>query len=364
VNDAIGLGAASNVLVRDVAAALSAQVVGDGSLNIERVVHPSAAERSSDLAVAITADALTALATSKAQAAVVADKSAATRGGLKAAIVTTADRSALAKLTALFDGGPVHGAGVHSTAIVAPDAAIGDGVSIGAYVTVGARSRIGARTVILPNVSIGADVSIGANGLIYSGVRIGDRVSIGERVIIHFNAAIGNDGFSFLPATGRGTGAKPTRVHSLGDVAIGNDVEIGANTTIDRATLETTRIGDGTKIDNLVQIAHNAQIGQSCLICGMVGVSGSVEIGDRVLLGGGVGIADHIKIGSDAMVAAGSGVGTNVAAGSKVSGYPAMPHERAVDIIAFLSRHKRLLRDLDDVKARVAALGAPAELKK
>jgi UDP-3-O-[3-hydroxymyristoyl] glucosamine N-acyltransferase len=233
---------------------------------------------------------------------------------------------------------------------------------------IGPRSRIGAHTVVLANVTIGADVTIGANGLIYAGVRVGDRVSIGERVIIQFNAAIGCDGFSFLPvpgnAEGADTGATPPRVHSLGAVAIGDDVEIGANSTIARATLETTRIGDGTKIDNLVQIAHNVKIGQSCLICGMVGVSGSVQIGDRVLVAGGVGIADHVKIGSDAMVAAGSGVGTNVPANGRVSGYPAMPHERTVDIYMFLARHKRLIDDLTEVKSRLETIENSAANKK
>ena len=342
------------MLVRDVAAALSAQVVGDGSLNIERVVHPSAAEHASDLAVAMSSDALSALAASKAQIAIVSDK-AKPRDGLKAIIVAGHERQTLAKLTVLFDGGPAHDAGVHPSAIIAPDATIGVGVSIGPFVTVGARSRIGAHAVVLGNVTIGADVTIGSNSVIYAGVRIGDRVSIGDRAIIHFNATIGSDGFSFVPVTGAGKG-KPQRVHSLGNIAIGEDVEIGANTTIDRSTLETTRIGHGTKIDNQVQIGHNVRIGESCLICGKVGIAGSVEIGDRVLLGGGAGIADHIKIGSDAIVAAGSGVGTSIAAGAKVSGFPAIPHERSAELYIFLARHKRFVRDLAEVKARIAEI--------
>jgi UDP-3-O-[3-hydroxymyristoyl] glucosamine N-acyltransferase len=343
------------MLVRDVAAALSAQFVGDGSLNVERAVHPSAAERPSDLAVAMSGDAFAALAESKAQIAIVADKSAKLHGSLKAIIIAGQGRATLARLTALFDTGPAHASGVHSSAVIAPDAVIGAGVSIGPFVTIGPRSRIGVNTKIMSNVSIGADVAIGEGSLVYSGVRIGDRVSIGDRAIIHFNATIGSDGFSFQPVTGAG-GGKPLRIHSLGNVTVGDDVEIGANTTIDRATLETTRIGDGTKIDNQVQIGHNVRIGESCLVCGKVGIAGSVEIGDRVLLGGGVGIADHIKIGSDAIVAAGSGVGTSIAAGAKVSGYPAMPHERSVETFMFLSRHKRVLRDLDEVKARLAAI--------
>ncbi len=349
------------MLVRDVAAALSAQVLGDGAFAVERIVHPSEAERPSDLAVAMSRDAFDALATSKAQVAIVSGTSPRPER-LKAVIIAGQERPALARLTAMFDAGPAHMAGIHPTAVVAPDATVGEGASVGPFVTIGPRSRLGAGTVILANVSIGADVAIGANGLIYSGVRIGDRVSIGDRVFIQFNASIGCDGFSFIPVTDSGKGP-PMRVHSLGSVLIGDDVEIGANTTVARATLEATRIGDGTKIDNLVQIAHNVRIGKACLICGNVGISGSVEIGDRVLLGGGVGVADHVRIGSDAVVAAGSGVGSNVAAGAKVSGFPAMPHERSLDIYAFLSRHRRYARDLEDVKSRVAAMENPAREK-
>ena len=148
----------------------------------------------------------------------------------------------------------------------------------------------------------------------------------------------------------------PVRVHSLGDIVIGNDVEIGACTTIDRATLTTTRIGDGTKLDNQVQIAHNVTIGNGCLICGMVGISGSVDIGDGVLIGGGAGVADHVKIGAGAMIAAGSGVATNAAAGSKMSGYPAMPHERNTEAFAFLMRNKRFSKAIKDAEARIDAL--------
>ncbi len=343
------------MLVRDVATALSAQLVGDGSLPIERIVHPAAADKPSDLAVAMTSDTFSALVSSKAQAAVISSQSAPPER-LKAVILAPPGRPSLARLTALFDAGPAHAPGIHPTAVVAPDATIGEGVSIGPYVTVGPRSRIGAKTVILGNVSIGGDVAIGGGGLIYSGVRIGDRVRIGERVIIQFNASIGADGFSFLPPEPGASPPMPVRVHSLGNVVIGDDVEIGASTTIDRATLATTRIGNGTKIDNLVQIAHNVTIGNGCLICGMVGISGSVEIGDGVILAGGVGIGDHVTIGAGAMIAAGSGVATNVPAASKVSGYPAMPHERFAKVVAFMMRHERVTRGLKSAEERLDAL--------
>ena len=269
------------MLVREVAEALSARLVGDGSLRIERIVHPADADKPSDLAIAMNAESFEALSTSQAVAAVVSAKLPAVPARVKSVIIPEHERAALAQLTALFDGGPAHGTGIDKTAVVAADAEIGDGVSIGPFVVIGPRSRIGARTVMLSHATIGADVTIGEQGLIYSGVRIGDRVSIGARAIIHYNAVIGSDGFSFLPTPA----AIPVRVHSLGKIMIGDDVEIGAASTIARATLESTQIADGTKIDNHVHIAHNVKIGKACLICGMVGISGSVTIGDHVVIG-------------------------------------------------------------------------------
>ena len=151
-------------------------------------------------------------------------------------------------------------------------------------------------------------------------------------------------------------GVTVTRVHSLGSVEIGDDVEIGACTTIDRATLELTRIGRGTKIDNHVHIGHNVTIGESCVVCGMVGISGSVTIGNRVRLGGGVGIGDHLRIGDAAVIGAGSGVASNVAAGALVSGSPAVPHQRMLEQVLYAGRQKRLHEKVEDMASRLAAM--------
>jgi UDP-3-O-[3-hydroxymyristoyl] glucosamine N-acyltransferase len=346
--------------IKDIAEALAARLEGDGGLEIDRLVHPERAECASDLALAMSGDALAALARSKAQAAVVAAKNPAPAGALKALISVDNPRMALARLTALFDPGPAHEPGAHPTAIVAPDATLGEGVSIGPYAVVGPRSRIGARTVILSHVTVGADVILGTHGLLHSGVRIADRVTIGDRVIIHANAVIGSDGFSFSPDLTSPEAFVPgvvvTRVHSLGTVAIEDDVEIGACTTIDRSTIETTRIGRGTKIDNHVHIGHNVQIGESCMICGMVGISGSVRIGDRVRLAGGVGIGDHVELGDEVVVAAGSGVASNAPAGASLSGYPALPHQRTLEHLLYLGRQKRLHGKVDEMSARLEAL--------
>lgn len=353
--------------IKDIAEALGAPFAGEGELDMERLVHPQRAERGSDLALAMSGEAAAALSGSKALAAVVSVKNAGKNttknppaGALKALITVAEPRLALARLTALFDPGQVHAAGVHPTAIVAPDAMLGEDVSIGPYAVIGPRSRIGAQTVILPHVTIGADVSIGSQGLLHAGVRIGDHVAIGDRVIIHANAVIGADGFSFSPdltsPTAFVSDVVVTRVHSLGTVTIEDDVEIGAATTIDRSTIETTQVGRGTKIDNHVHIGHNVQIGQTCMICGMVGISGSVRIGDRVRIGGGVGIADHVTIGDGAVIAAGSGVASNVPAGVFVSGFPAQPHQRTLENFLYLGRQKRLHGRVDALQARLEAL--------
>jgi UDP-3-O-[3-hydroxymyristoyl] glucosamine N-acyltransferase len=349
---------------KDIAQALAGRLDGDGAIEIDRLVHPSRAERPSDLALAVSGDAVAALAHSKAQAVVVSAKRPVPSGSFRAVIAIDESRVALAKLTALFDGGPVYDQGIHPTAVIASDAKLGAGVSVGAYVVVGPRSRIDAGTAIMPQVTIGADVTIGAQGVFHSGVRIGDRVTIGDRVLVHANAVIGSDGFSFAPDLNSMAAFTAdltlTRVHSLGSVVIGDDVEIGACSTIDRATIESTRIGRGTKIDNHVHIGHNVSIGESCIVCGMVGISGSVSIGDRVRLGGGVGIGDHVSIGDQALVAAGSGVATNVAAGAFVSGYPAVPHQRALEQYLYASRQKRLHGKVDDINLRLNALERPS----
>ena len=237
------------MLMKNIADALSARLVGDGTIDITRLVHPSAAERPSDLAIAMTADTAAALSDTKARAVVVSAKRASAADHFKSVIVIEQVRTALAILTKLFDAGPSRFEGIHPTAIVAPDATLGEGASVGPYTVIGPRSRIGAHTSILANVSIGGDVTIGEHGLIHSGVCIGDRVEIGHRVILHCNAVIGSDGFSFAPELGPRMPYPPDlsllRVHSLGNVIIGDDVEIGAASTIDRSTLEATRIGSG-----------------------------------------------------------------------------------------------------------------------
>jgi UDP-3-O-[3-hydroxymyristoyl] glucosamine N-acyltransferase len=336
------------MLTSDIAKALSARLDGDGTIDIDRLVHPTQAEGPSDLAIAMSAEATAALPRSKAQAVVVSAGGPLPSATFAAVISVNEGRTAFAKLTALFDPGPPHDAGIHPTAVVAGDAAIGEGVSIG------------ARTTIMPQVTVGADAAIGADCLLHPGVRVGHGCTMGDRVIVHANAVIGADGFSFAPdlmsAEAFTAGVMVTRVHSLGNVVIGDDVEIGACSTIDRATLESTRIGRGCKIDDHVHIGHNVTIGESCVLAGMVGISGSVILGDRVRLGGGVGIGDHVRVGDQAVIAAGSGVGTDVPANAFYSGYPAQPHRQTLEQHLYLRRQRRLHDKVEGIVSRLDAL--------
>jgi UDP-3-O-[3-hydroxymyristoyl] glucosamine N-acyltransferase len=221
---------------------------------------------------------------------------------------------------------------IHPTATIHPEAMIAAGAVIGANVTVGARTSIGANAVLGDGVTIGEDTIIGPLSSI-------THAMIGSRVIIHRGVHVGQDGFGF--ALGRDGHVK---VPQLGRVIIGDDVEIGSGTTIDRGTGPDTSIGDGTKIDNLVQIGHNAQVGRRCVIVAQAGISGSTRVGDGVVIGGQVGIAGHLKIGSGSKIAAKSGVMNDIPAGSSYGGLPAIPaiewHRQTV-AISRLSKTKR-----------------------
>ncbi len=349
---------------KDIAEALAGRLDGDGAMEIDRIVHPARAERLSDLALAISPNAVAALGGSKAQAVVVSADHPVPPGSYRAIIAISEGRIALANLTALFDRGPEHVEGVHPTAVVAPDAKLGPKVSIGAFAVVGARSRIGAGTLILPQVTIGADVAIGAQSLVHAGARIGDRCVIGDRVIVHPNAVIGSDGFSFAPdlmsTAVFAPGVTLTRVHSLGNVVIGDDVEIGAGTTIDRGTYGPTVIGEGTKIDDQVMIAHNCRIGRHNVLCAQVGIAGSTTSGDYVVMAGQVGVRDHVHIGDRAVLLARSGVINDIPDDAHMVGIPATPEREQMIKQAALAKLPEMRRQLKQLQAAVDKLVPPA----
>lgn len=346
-----------------VAEALGAPVCGDGSVPLHRLVHPAEANRPTDLVMVLDPRLAAALGASPIRAAVIAAGIGPPAGALAGWVVVPRPRLALSVLLALFARPPHTPPGIHASAVVDPTATIGADVSIGPFVQVGPGAVIGARSRIMSHASIGADASLGDDCLLHPGVRVGERVVVGARAILHHNASLGADGFSFVTAepagyeTARGdTVDNPMhdirRIGSIGTVILGDDVEIGANSAVDRANIGATTIGHRTKIDNLVQVGHNVRIGEDCLISGQVGISGSVRIGDRVVIAGQAGIADHVTIGDDAVVGGSSGVGRDVPAGRIVMGTPAVSRSLWRTRLLAVGRAGRLLRELAALRRR------------
>uniref|UniRef100_A0A832I5E7 UDP-3-O-acylglucosamine N-acyltransferase n=1 Tax=Eiseniibacteriota bacterium TaxID=2212470 RepID=A0A832I5E7_UNCEI len=241
--------------------------------------------------------------------------------------------------------------GVHPTAVVAPDAELGEGVSIGPWCVIERGARIGARAVVMAGAYVGPLATIGEDTVLWPHVVVREECVLGARCIVHPGAVIGSDGFGFAFDAGR-----YHKVPQVGTVVVGDDVEIGANTTIDRATTDATRIGDGTKIDNLVQLGHNVVVGRHGIIVAQVGISGSTQLEDYVTIGGQAGVVGHIRIGRGAMVGAKSGVTKHVGAGEVVSGYPLMPHALFKRVFALVQRLPQLFQRTKALEERLARL--------
>lgn len=242
-------------------------------------------------------------------------------------------------------------AGIHPAAVVAPDARVAPDASVGPYVAIGPGAVVGPRSVLHPGCVLGARARIGQDSLLYPNVVVREECVVGDRVIIHAGTVVGSDGFGFVR-----DGDVYRKLPQVGNVVIEDDVEIGANVTIDRATTGTTRIGCGSKIDNLVQIAHNVQIGRNCILVSQVGISGSTSVGDHAVLAGQVGVVGHIEIGAGAMVGAQSGVSKSVPAGERVFGYPARPVTQTKRIEASLRHLPELIQSVRDLRRRVNEL--------
>lgn len=243
--------------------------------------------------------------------------------------------------------------GIHETVILGENVRIGEQVSIQAYTVIGDNVEIGDETVISPFVYIGDDAKIGSKVEIYPNVTIREEVQIGNRVIIHCGAVIGSDGFGFATVRDR-----YRKIPQIGTVIVEDDVEIGANTTVDRATMtnQATTIKRGTKIDNLVQIAHNVTVGEDCCIAAQVGIAGSTELKDRVTIAGHGGAAGHLTVGEDTVILAKSAVTKDTPAGSHVSGFPARPHAQELRIQASVRKVPAMLQEFAQLQKRVVEL--------
>ncbi len=241
--------------------------------------------------------------------------------------------------------------GIHPSAIVARDATLGAGVEISANVTIGARSSIGAGASIGPGCAIGEDVSLGPGALLHAHVTIYDGVKIGARAVLHSGCVLGADGFGFVLAGGR-----YEKFPQIGGVEIGDDVEIGANSCVDRAALGVTSIGDGVKLDNMVHVGHNCRIGKHVVVAAQTGFSGGVVVEDYAVIGGQVGIGDKARIESRAVLGSGCGVLTSkiVRSGQIVWGTPARPLKEYLDMLAALSHLPELRAEVRDLQRRLA----------
>ncbi len=249
---------------------------------------------------------------------------------------------------------PTPAFGVHPSAVVAESVQLGEGVSVGAHCTIEAGVVIGDNTVIQSNCTIGYKTKIGKNCFLYPLVSVREFSEIGDRVIIHNGTVVGSDGFGYAV---QDDGSR-TKIPQIGNVVIEDDVEIGANVAIDRARFGKTRIGKGTKIDNLVQIAHNVVVGEHSVLCGQSGISGSSTLGPRCILAGQAGLAGHLDVGEGAIIGAQAGVTKDVSAKAFVIGSPAMPHLMAKKMIANMVTLPKLKEKVKHLERRVAAFAA------
>lgn len=349
--------------IADIAAALGAECAGEIGLSVTRVAEPEQAGPF-DLALCVNPKYADGLGKGQARAAMLWPGADWESMGLKAAIFAPRGRLAMAGLTAMMDPGPQIAPGIHALSVIDETAQIGEGAAIGPFVTIGAGVSIGPNARIASHVSIAEGAAIGADALILQGARIGSRVTIGDRFICQPGAVIGADGFSFVTPEKSGVeeiretlGQRDqfkeqswTRIHSVGAVTIGDDVEVGANVCIDRGTIRNTEIGSGTKLDNLVHVGHNVQIGRDCLLCGQVGIAGSARIGDRVVMGGQCGVNDNIFVGNDVICGGATKVFTNAPAGRVLLGYPAVKMETHVEMQKALRRLPRLAAKVAEIE--------------
>lgn len=331
----------------DLAAQLGCPLDGDEDLDVVRVATIEDAEPG-DLTFLANAKYAAALRDTRATAVIATPDAAAPCAVIRA----RNPYLMLARATAILHPQARPATGIHPTAIVAPDAVVEADVSVGPYVVIDAGARVGARSVLRAHVVIGAGARLGADCLVHARVSIRERVVIGARCVIQDGAVIGSDGFGFAHRDD-GTHEKIPQVAA---VVIEDDVEIGANTTIDRPAVGETRVKRGTKIDNLVQIAHGVVVGVDALLAAQVGIAGSSSIGDAVMLGGQVGVTGHVTVGDRVKASAKTGVTGNVPADAFITGYPHMENLEWRKAYAVFRRLPEMRKQLAELGRRLQKL--------
>ncbi len=334
--------------LKDIAKLIDGKVIGDENIVITGVAGIKEA-REGDITFIANPKYIAYLENTAASAIIVSREVSV---AVKPVIQVENPSLAFAKVVSLAAPSEVrHHKGIHPTVIMGKGVLLGKDVAIAPYTVIEDNVSIGDRAVIYSNCYIGHGVSIGSDTLIYANVSIRERSILGSRVIIHNGTVIGSDGFGFATIEGL-----HHKIPQIGIVEIGDDVEIGANVTIDRARFDKTVIGSGTKIDNLVQIAHNVEIGENSIIVAQAGISGSTIIGKGVTLAGQAGLVGHITVGDGAIVAAQAGVTKSVAAHTLVSGYPAKPHAQAKRINACVQNLPKIYDAVAELKKKIEEL--------
>lgn len=336
--------AAYAITLAELSRRLGAELLGPGDACV-RSINSLGEAGPMDVTFVASADYARALVNSAAAGAIISRAFVDTAAGCGRPLLVVPDAEvASAAALAIFEPAPsLPDVGVHPTAWVHATVRMGAGVRIGPHVSIDRGCVLLDGVVLHAGVRLYADVTIGAASVLHSGTVVRERCCIGASVILHQNVSIGADGFGYRPAPG---GRGLVKMPHIGNVVLEDDVEIGANSCVDRGKFGATRIGAGTKIDNLCQIGHNCRIGRSCVIAGLTGVSGSVTIGDGCRIGGQVGIADHVTIGAGASIGAMSGVMRDVPAGASQVGLPAEDAKTALRKEAALRKLPDLLKKL------------------
>jgi UDP-3-O-[3-hydroxymyristoyl] glucosamine N-acyltransferase len=332
-----------------IAEKLKGEVIGDGSIEITGLA-PADRARAGELTFAENAAYFAAAEQSQAAAILVPESFTASK---KVLIRVANPRIALARVMPIFFPPEAHTPGIHPSSIIAGSAQVDPSAHIGPGCIVGPRVKLGARAVLMGNNDLGADCIVGEDACLFPNVVLYRKTHLGKRVVIHAGTVIGSDGFGYVLDEGR-----HRKVLHLGNVIIGDDVEIGANTAIDRGALGSTVIGEGTKIDNVVHIAHNVVIGRHCIIMGQVGFGGSTSIGDYVIVASQSGISDHIKVGNQVMIGAKSGVLRDIPDGGRVLGFPAGPDKQIKRQIIAVQQLPDLIHRMRDLEKQVEQLTA------
>lgn len=340
-SEGLGRGGALSLTADDVAAAVGGELVGDGATRVESVA-PLDRAGPTDLSFLASPKYVPLFSRSSAGIVLVTRELSESESAVRARVIVDQPHEALLALIPKLYAPPAYEPGIDPSARIGRGATFGDGVSIGANVVIGAGARIGDRVFIGPQVTIGDGVSIGSGTRIQPNVTVYPGATIGERVQLHAGCRIGSEGFGFVFTEGM-----HRRLPHVGRCIIENDVEIGANCTIDRGSIDDTVIGAGTKIDNLVHIAHNVRIGRLCLILAQAGLAGSSRVEDGCVIAGQAGIAGHKTIGKGAKIAGQAGVFGDVPPGESWSGYPARPHREALRAQAALFRLPSLLKRIE-----------------